>query len=164
MRAWLAALALAACAATANATPVGADGVSVSEVRTVMRNMGLNPTDSPQNDGAPGLAATFGGVNYDVAFHECDARGNCLSLQIYAGFNLDSPPTASLMNSWNQQWRFAYASVDDNGAAFVQIDFDMKHGSTEQVQSNIERFHDLAPRFAQFIGYTTGAGASGRGK
>lgn len=162
MRALLASLVLASLAMSAQAAPVGADGASVSEVRAVMRGMGLTPTDSPQSDGAPGLAASFGGVNYDVAFHECDARGNCLSIQIYAGFTLDSAAATNLMNSWNQQWRYAYASVDDNGAAFIQLDLDMKHGSTEQIQSNIERFHDLAPRFSQFIGYTAaGAGNTG---
>lgn len=164
MRALLATLVLASFAVTAQAGPVGADGVSVNEVRTVMRGMGLSPTDSPQNDGSPGLAASFGGVNYDVAFHECDAGGNCLSLQFYAGFTLNAPAATNLVNSWNQQWRYAYASVDDNGAAFIQLDFDMKHGSTEQVQSNIERFHDLAPRFSQFIGYTAASGGNTGGK
>lgn len=164
MRALLALAVLASSAFVAHASPVGADGISVNEVRAVMRGMGLSPTDSPQNDGAPGLAASFGGVNYDVAFHECDPRGNCLSLQIYAGFTLDSAAATNLMNSWNQQWRYAYASVDDNGAAFIQLDFDMKHGSTEQVQSNIERFHDLAPRFSQFIGYTAASGGNTGGK
>lgn len=162
MRAVLIALAVAAAPLAAHAAPVGSDGVSVSEVRQVMRGMGLTPTDSPQSDNLPGLAASYGGVNYDVAFHECDARGNCLSLQIYAGFTLTQPIALERINAWNQQWRFAYASVDTDGAPFVQIDIDMKDGSTEQVRSNIERFHDLAPRFAEHIGYSSASSGGSR--
>ncbi len=159
MRGILISLALASFAMAAHANPVGADGVSLNEVRQVMRNMGLAPTDSPQNDNEPGLAASFGGVNYDVALHECDARGNCLSIQAYAGFTLTTPIALERINSWNQEWRFAYASVDAEGAPFVQIDQEMKYGSTEQIEAMLERFHDLAPRFAEYIGFTSAAAA-----
>lgn len=141
-------------AGAAEARPFGVEGVTPAEVQGVMRAMGLSVQSSEQSEGRPGLAASYGGVSYDVAFHDCDASMHCKSVQIYAGFNLHSAVSVDLINRWNQQWRFGYGSVDPQGAAFLQIDFDASYGSTEQVRAYIERFHQLAPQFAQFIGYT----------
>src|SRR5262245_44158479 len=73
----------------ARAYGFGADGASLEEVRGVVRQLNWQVSDAPQADGKPGLRFAAGGVNVDITMFECDSAGNCRSLKMWAGFEVE---------------------------------------------------------------------------
>jgi len=64
-------------------------------------------------------------VNSDtmqVFFYDCTDNTNCLALQFYAGYKMDTPVDLETINSWNTDRRFVRSYRTDDGAARIEMD------------------------------------------
>ena len=81
-------------------------------------------------------------------------EGRCGSLQLYAGFNMEKPPTLERINAWNREKRFSRAYLDKDGDPVLESELDLEGGVTRQaIISFLETFETSLSRFATWIGF-----------
>jgi len=81
-------------------------------------------------------------------------EGRCESLQLYAGFSMEKPPTLERINAWNREKRFSQAYLDEDGDPALESELDLEGGVTRQaIISFLETFEVSLSRFATWIGF-----------
>lgn len=152
-------------ASPAQARPLGDNGVTWADIVSIARGAGYQIEAVPPDGGQESYRINRDGVNSDIYLMECDSRQRCTGFQIYGCFGTPSPTPLTVINDWNERWRYGHAYLNSqHGGACVQMDLDMRGGSTEQIANTITMFvTDIAPRFAVHVGYAAApAGAPAR--
>lgn len=149
----LAALALSPSLASAQALDVAAQ--NPESVRAAIDAYGHKARMDPLDNGEPMIAArTADGINYVVHFYGCENGQNCLDLQFYATFTLDTPPTVQAMNDFNAEWVMGKAFIDVDGAAALTFTVVGDPGmSPEYFDSVLQVWETAIGTFTQEIGW-----------
>lgn len=147
--------ALSLAAASAEARPYPAGGVTASEMADILRAGDVKVEITKDDVGDPMIKATSGGINWRVYFYDCTA-GRCKSIQFSAGFDLDNGITYAKTNEWNYTKRFSRAALDDDMDPYVRYDLDAERGfTTEAAALGLETWQLVLSSFTDFIGYET---------
>lgn len=81
-------------------------------------------------------------------------KGRCESLQLYAGFTMDDPPSLERVNEWNQKRRFSRAYLDEDGDPVLEADLDLAGGvADEAIRAFLDLFEASLRAFAAWIGW-----------
>jgi hypothetical protein len=81
-------------------------------------------------------------------------EGRCESLQLYAGFSMEKPPTLERINAWNREHRFSRAYLDADGDPALEADLDLSGGVAEgAIRAFLDLFEESLRAFAAWIGF-----------
>ncbi len=95
----------------------------------------------------------LGGLRAALYLLDCQ-EGRCESLQLYAGFSMEKPPTLERINAWNREHRFSRAYLDADGDPALEADLDLAGGVAEGAVLNfLDLFEESLRAFAAWIGF-----------
>jgi hypothetical protein len=82
--------------------------------------------------------------NYNVVvfFFNCDNAG-CPAIEFFVKFTKDDALNVDYANSWNKQYRFAKASIADDGGLVFVYDVAFTGGVTQQHVQEMCKLYDL---------------------
>jgi len=81
-------------------------------------------------------------------------EGRCESLQLYATFSMEKPPTLERINRWNQEKRFSRAYLDQDGDSVLESELDLQGGVTRRaIALFLDLFEESLSQFAAWIGF-----------
>jgi hypothetical protein len=129
------------------------ESITADEVAGLLEDMGLPYTLDTDSYGDPRLSFELAAYSVALYFYTCE-DGRCSSLQLYGGFEMDTPPSLEEINGWNGTKRFARAYIDDEGDPVLESDLDLAGGvSAEVVQDFVHTFQSLLTEYAHFVGF-----------
>lgn len=109
-------LALAAPAAAesiADTTPLVA--ANPSRIAAYLQQIGYRPELTTDQTGDPRIVIGFAGVPGSLWFNDCTEEGDgCESVRLQVGLLTDRKLTLEQVNLFNNQWRFATLSLDED--------------------------------------------------
>ncbi len=80
-------------------------------------------------------------------------EGGCQSLQLYAGFSTDNPPSLERVNEWNGKKRFSRAYLDEEGDV-LEADLNLAGGVADgAIRVFLDLFEESLRAFAAWIGW-----------
>jgi len=150
--------ALALSSALSFSLPAKAENLLASDpssILAVMQSEGYIATLGRDDQGDPMIESRLSDSEFKVYFYGCDAGRDCLSVQLSAGYDLDAPTTAGLVNEWNRDNRYSRAFIDDEGDPFLRIDVKMQKDGNG-VQNFIETldiWRRLVEDFERYINW-----------
>lgn len=145
-----AALATPALAAPALARNVTADPELIAEV---MQKAGYRTEVIGKQGEERYIRSGVGGHTFGVIMFGCDDTGEaCKTIQLYAGFATDDPPSLELMNAYAAQKRWGRVYLDDEDDPVIEMDIDLEDGgvSEELFLDNLEYWEVVINQFATF--------------
>jgi hypothetical protein len=81
-------------------------------------------------------------------------EGGCQSLQLYAGFSTDNPPSLERVNEWNRKKRFSRAYLDEEGHPVLEADLNLAGGVADRsIRVFLDLFEESLRAFAAWIGW-----------
>ncbi len=84
----------------------------------------------------------------------CTKNKLCQSLHFGAGYDLTDGTTIGLIESWNEEQRFASAYPDDEDDPFLQMDVNTEGGVTrENFEKTFDLWQKLKGQFENHIGF-----------
>lgn len=105
--------------------PAAAQDVSAANPKSIVQAMqahGFAVEASRDEDGSPLLTSRTSDSNFEVYFYGCTSGTACESLEFWAGYRLEVPVSAKVMNDWNRDKRFATAFVNGDGNPGIRMD------------------------------------------
>ena len=137
-------------------TPVQAPKVVTSltleEMEAILKEAGYR-YERVKKDAELFFLLRLGGLKAGLFLMDCK-EGRCGSLQLYAGFNMEKPPTLEWINAWNREKRFSRAYLDKDGYPVLESELDLEGGVTQRaIISFLETFEISLSRFATWIGF-----------
>lgn len=127
-----------------------AGGVAPEEVSEVLVQMGYEVESSVDNQGDPMLHSASEGHPFSVFFYQMEG-GRALSLEFSYALDLETS-AGELVATWNREYRFGRAFVDDEGDPFLKMDLDVERGFTpEGLENNLERWVSLVGEFYDYF-------------
>lgn len=112
----------------------------VRQVERVLSDMGIDFERSKDSSGDPLLKLKLLDVKVQIFFFDCSDNG-CTSMQLHAGFRMDSKPPCSYVNEWNRTKRYGRLYLDSEGDIHIEYDVDFEGGvTTGVVKAAIEKF------------------------
>ncbi|MDQ7070451.1 MAG: YbjN domain-containing protein [Rhodobacterales bacterium] len=123
------------------------------EVMTRMQKFGFIASMEADSDGDPKIVSRVSDTKFRVYFYGCENNDNCSSLHFRAGYDLANGITASKMNEWNREKRFAKAYIDDEGDPFLEMDvnLDFEGVGDENFEDSLDWWRLLVEDFEEFI-------------
>ena len=124
----------------AHAEPISPSGTSAVQIQSWLATRGMVATLKADKDGEPYLTVRSNNLNWEVDFYGCD-KGTpirCPSIQFTSWWN--GTFTQETANSWNRDFRYVKAYVDDDGKAITgQMDIMLLTGmTTEQLNQDLD--------------------------
>ncbi len=107
------------------AAPASAEQILASKPQSLINfffDQGIPAQLTEDTVGDPLVEFRVNSDTYQVYFYDCTENKDCLSLQFYSGYKLDSPVSLEILNSWNADRRFVRAYRTDEGAARIEMD------------------------------------------
>lgn len=136
-----------------------ADQVIASDPQSVVNyffNNGYPAQLTTDGVGDPMIEYRLNGTKEVLFFYDCVDNTDCLSLQFYSGYQLDSPVSLELLNEWNSgDRRFIRAYSTDDGAARIEMDVaTSSDGISERDFGDlVSLWIDRMAEFEDFIGW-----------
>ncbi len=124
------ALCLAPDAASAKDLP--ANGMTVKEVASWLKDAGYQAQFQTSKDGTRNIYSSAEGANFHVYFYDCKNE-RCGSLQFSTGYDTKGSFSAQLMNDWTAKNRWARAYVDEVNDPWLEYDVDLTPGGTYEM-------------------------------
>lgn len=122
-----------------------------------------------------GVTARTDGLFWDAVFYNCAGQGpalpagsipgaegdpelrparGCRDFALSAAFDLEFPVSVQTINRFNREYRFARATLTDDGAPALQMDVNLEGGvSREALIVEVEAWRALLVAFARYVGY-----------
>jgi hypothetical protein len=119
---------------TLGAAPVGASGlVDGSDPRIILEiARELGPAElGVDNVGDPQVTGAVENIPYAIFFYGCQSGRDCTNIQFTAGWITDDFDIGRI-NSWNREYRFARAWLDDEQDPIVAMDVNLEFGVTRE--------------------------------
>jgi hypothetical protein len=137
-------------------TPVQAPKVVTSltleEMEAILKEAGYR-SERVEEDAEVFFLLRMGGLKAGLFLVDCK-EGRCGSLQLYARFSMEKPPTLERINAWNREKRFSRAYLNEDGKPVLESELDLEGGVTWQaIISFLETFEISLSRFATWIGF-----------
>lgn len=146
----LAAVTLAALTSPAMARNVVADP---DQIAAVMQKSGYRAEILEGASNTRYIRSGVSGKTFLVLMFGCDDDGkNCKTIQLYAGFKSDTPPSLEQMNTYAAKKRWGRVYLDDDRDPVVEMDIDLEDGgiSEELFVDNLEYWDVVMGNFAEF--------------
>ncbi len=143
-------LAAFATSSDAAAQNIVADPAAIAKV---MRDAGYRAEVDKASDGAPFIQSSSGGYPFRLFFFGCDDdHSNCDTVQLFAGFNTEQPPSLEDMNAYSRDNRWGRVYIDDESDPVIEMDIDLEDGgmSAELFKDNLEYWATIMGKFASF--------------
>ena len=97
--------------------PILAQTISAADPQSIvsaLQTLGYKATFERDSEGDPQIESMIDGTGYTIWFYGCDDTGqNCDSVNLQAGFDLESGSSLETMNAWNTTKLVGTASLDD---------------------------------------------------
>ena len=151
----LAAIALAAAllAPVALAEPIPANGTTPAQIQRWLSTRGMVGQIKQGKDSPYISLKTTGGLTWEVDFYNCDSGSppHCPSIQFTAWWT--GTFTKDMANSWNRDYRYLKAYVDDDLKTItVQQDVMLVNGiTTEQLNQDLDIWLERLPKFDDHV-------------
>ncbi len=127
--------------------------IKADSVESALRRMGLAFERSTDDDGDPKLSFKLATYNVTLFFYSCQEDAGCESLRLYAGFDLENPPTTETINEWNRTKRYSTAYLNDRDWACLDEDLRISGGvSLDAVEKFILNYRERLTEYARHIG------------
>ncbi|MFQ5568368.1 MAG: YbjN domain-containing protein [Rhodothermales bacterium] len=127
--------------------------LSADVIARVLERMGMDYERGVDNQGDPKFTFRLATYRVTMYFYGCEEEG-CTSLQLFASFTLNDPPTTDLMNEWNKSKRYGTAYINDSGNACLDNDLIIKGGITlGAVEAFIVNFRNRLNEYTRHIGF-----------
>lgn len=97
-------------------------------IGSILRSYGFKPQISRSSNGDPYIAIANSGTRFLIFFNNCVDGRKCTTIQFYAGFSTETPPSMALINQWNRDNRFAKAYIDDEDDPRLEMDMNLNEG------------------------------------
>lgn len=139
--------------ALAAAAPVVHDGISVSELQTVLGQAGMQSTPMQTPSGTTYLKALIPGTEVAILLGGigCDASGPCEGFGAVVWHN--QPTTTSLVNNFNQQCCYVRAAIESDGRARLTGEYIAFGGiSDKNIIADVKSFIDGMGRYTELRG------------
>lgn len=146
-----AATALALSVTAASAEVVATDAAGVMKA---LQDYGYVATMETDSRGNPKIASRVSDTKFKVYFFGCNDDGKkCTSIQLGAGYDLNTGTNALKINEWNRDKRFAKAYIDDEGDPFLEMDINLDFDGTgdKNFQDSLDLWRLLVEDFEVFI-------------
>ena len=128
-------------------------GISGPEMVKILQDEGYQAKLSADADGDPMIESRMSGVTVYVYFYDCEAR-RCESLQFSVGLNLDNGSSPAVVNSFNSEFRYARAYLDNEMDPFLKFDFELPLADHSQyVASQLGTWEQLLGEFTVATGF-----------
>jgi putative sensory transduction regulator len=92
-------------------------------------------------------------TSFSIYFYGCNNGTGCTSIQYFSGYRTEGSVSASRLNEWNRDKRYARAYLSDSGAA--RIEYDVYLGADGMSQADFDQSFSLWTRsmgeFEEFI-------------
>ena len=143
--------AVALLAATTNAQAI--DATDATAVLKAMQEFGFAATLETDSQGDPLIVSKISKSQFRVFFFGCNNNTNCTSIHFRAGYDLEKPISALVVNEWNRQKRFGKAYIDDEGDPFLEMDVNMAFDGLgdENFQDTLDWWRVVVEGFEEFI-------------
>lgn len=143
-------LAFGVFSAPAMAQNVVADA---EQIASVMQKSGYRAEVVGEDGEKRYIRSGAGGKTFAVFMFGCDDDGNnCKTIQLYAGFKTDDPPSLELMNTYAAKKRWGRIYLDDDRDPVIEMDIDLEDGglSEELFIDNLEYWEVVMANFSKF--------------
>lgn len=158
------ALALALLAAPALAAdPVTDDSMAADQPLTAadpgaiadyLRRLGYRPETSTDQAGDPWLRLGFAGMQGSIWFNDCDDDGRaCESVRLQVGLLTGRKLTLSQVNEFNNRFRFATLSLDEDGDPLLNHDLRLQSPGMAAALFGwtVQQFESVAAELRQLV-------------
>ncbi len=132
------------------AAPASAEQILASKPQSLINfffDQGIPAQLTEDAVGDPLVEFRVNSDTYQVFFYDCTENTDCLALQFYSGYKLDSPVSLETVNSWNSDRRFVRAYRTDEGAARIEMDI-----ATSKDGISARDFKDLYDLWMESVG------------
>lgn len=132
------------------ATPALAEQILASNPQSLVNfffDQGVPAQLTTDSVGDPLVEIRVNSATYQIFFYDCTENKDCLALQFYSGYKLDSPVSLETVNSWNTDRRFVRAYRTDEGAARIEMDI-----ATSKDGVSARDFKDLYDLWIESVG------------
>ncbi len=139
--------------ATASIATAEITATNARVVLKAMQDFGLVATMEKDSQGDPKIASRVSDTKYSVYFYGCENNDNCSSILIKAGYDLTNGISASKVNEWNREKRFAKAYIDDDGDPFLELDvnLDFEGVGNKNFEDTLDWWRLSVEDFEEFI-------------
>ncbi len=129
------------------------DATDPAKILSAMQEYGFAATLEQDSEGDPLISSRISKTKFRVFFFGCDNNTDCSSIHFRAGYNLDKPISALVVNEWNRQKRFGKAYIDDEGDPFLEMDVNMAFEGLgeENFQDTLDWWRVVVEGFEEFI-------------
>ena len=130
------------------------DARDVDAIMDIARAYGTTSMETQDDNGHPMIAVSTPTFTYYVKLRNCDAsHANCEDINFYAGF-ANVKPTLDAINSWNMEWRFGNAYLDQDLDAVIEYDLNLVYGVTrDNLDAAFALWGELVTEYVSYIGY-----------
>ena len=129
-----------------------ATGITADLVATRLEERGVAATVGEDDSGDPMVEAVPphgpDGAGLGVLFFDCEPDGRCGSGMLYFTMPTAQPVALARINGWNGGERWVRAYRDEDQDLWLEMDLPGEAGGVAAVDAALERFLDLAARFA----------------
>ncbi len=132
------------------AAPASAEQILASKPQSLINfffDQGIPAQLTEDAVGDPLVEFRVNSDTYQIFFYDCTENTDCLALQFYSGYKLDSPVSLETVNSWNTDRRFVRAYRTDEGAARIEMDI-----ATSKDGISARDFKDLYDLWMESVG------------
>lgn len=127
--------------------------VTAAQVETLLKRMGMVYEVGVDEHDDPLITLTLASYETKMYFYGCEEEG-CTSIRLWAGFNLNTPPTIETLNEWNRTKRYSTAYLNTNDTACLDTDLIISGGVTlAEVEAFIRNFRDRLGEYTTHIGF-----------
>jgi hypothetical protein len=120
----------------------------------LLQKAGMQATLDKDDEGNPLILSAASGANYDLYFYECKDGKDCGSVEFSACFDMPDGVKMDVINTWNYEWRFGKASLDENNDPCLHMDVELLGGVSELAfNTSIDTWTGTLGRFTTAIGY-----------
>jgi len=128
-------------------------GLTIEEVASWLQSEGYKAEMQKADDGTQNILSSSDGQNFHVYMYDCKDQ-RCASLQFSEGFDTKGTFSASKINEWNRDNRWARAYVDKESDPWIEYDVDLAPGGTyEGLKDQFGIWQDALSHFRKFIGW-----------
>lgn len=146
-------LATAVMIASASVASADITAKNANVVMKAMQSFGLVATMGEDSQGDPKISSRISDTKYSVYFYGCEDNDNCNSILIKAGYDLNNGISASKVNEWNREKRFAKAYIDDDGDPFLEMDVNLDYDGVgeKNFEDTLDWWRISVEDFEEFI-------------
>ena len=103
-------------------------------------------------DGSTYFRLRLAGYMAFLFVDDCQQDRGCTTLQLYAGFSMETKPSLEQINQWNREHRFSRAYLDDENDPVLEWELDLEGGVTARaILGFIDLFEVSLREFASWV-------------